>query len=74
MSKQSSPSKWLTDHQVGAEIGYCRSSVWEFVTPTSPRYRPDFPPGIKLGPRCRRWSRAAVEAYVETLSAQGQQA
>lgn len=53
------------------QLGIALSTLYDWTTPSSPRFIPDFPKKIKLGPRAVGFDSAEVSAWIATKSEGG---
>ena len=57
-------------HEVQRRLGVSRSTIYDKLSPTSPRYDPNFPKPVSLGgPRAVGFVEAEVDAYIAALVA-----
>lgn len=56
--------RFISVKQVSAILGIGVSTAWLWQN-----NKPDFPQGIKLSPRCTRWSLAEVNSFADSLKA-----
>lgn len=48
-----------------ARLGLSKSSVYDKLSPNSPRYDPDFPKPIKLGHSAVGWLEESIDQWLE---------
>ena len=53
------------------QLGIALSTLYDWTTPSSPRFIPDFPKKIKLGPRAVGFDTAEVTAWIVKKSEGG---
>ena len=70
ISKDLVGSSLLTLRDLCALVRISRSSIYDYLNVQSPRYKPDFPRPVRMGPGGRgavRWRMPEVEAWVSKL-------
>lgn len=55
----------LNVYQVAKMVGIKKSTVYDWLNPTSPRYDPTFPKQVKLGKKSVRWFLHEIEAWLK---------
>jgi prophage regulatory protein len=50
--------------QVCAKLSVSRSTVYSWLNPKSPYFRPEFPSPLKLGGRAIFWTEAAIDEWI----------
>lgn len=66
-SGNSKPIVILRITQVMARTGVKRSTIYDWLNPEDPRYRPHFPRQVKLGASAVGWVESEIDAFLETL-------
>lgn len=55
-------------------VGMSRSALYDRISPTSPRFDPDFPKPVKINPSLKqevlRWSRREVDEWLTKMGAE----
>lgn len=50
--------------QVCAKLSVSRSTIYSWLNPKSPYFRPEFPSPLKLGGRAIFWTEAAINEWI----------
>ena len=58
--------------EVLRSAGVGKSTLYDWLNPTSPRFDPTFPRPIRLGSRAVGWRRLEVATWIETRERVGQ--
>lgn len=66
-SGNSKPIVILRIKQVMARTGVKRSTIYDWLNPEDPRYRPLFPRQVKLGASAVGWVESEIDAFLETM-------
>lgn len=56
--------QFITDRDVAARYGIGRATVWRWISVG------DFPPPLKLSPKCARWTLSMLEQWEQSRISQ----
>lgn len=61
----------LRINEVFKLLGCSKSTLYNYLNPSSEYYKPDFPKPIKLSARSIGWKAADIYAYIDSLQRKG---